>query len=274
MGELLGKAILLVRDYDLSLDIDFRNLKFIGRVTIGLESDRDVVLNCSGLEIMEMRADNVPAKFRHDGEDLVIETGPFSGRLEIKYAGSIPDALVGIYRAPYDKTYMVTTQFEAAHARSMFPCVDNPEYKAEFKLTLQIDKDLDAISNMPIESVKVDGDRKTVTFQKTLRMSTYLLYLGVGHLEEIRERVGGIDIIVATTPGKAKRGKFALEVAKEAMGFYQSYFDMPYSLPKIHLISVPEFAAGAMENWGGHNLQGDRAPCRCQQQRQDEEEGR
>jgi tricorn protease interacting factor F2/3 len=239
-----------VRDYDLSLDLDFRNLRFVGRTIIGLESDRDVILNCSDLEITDLRANHAPAKFSRDGEELVVGTGPFSGKLEVAYTGSIPDALVGIYRAPYDDTYMVTTQFEAAHARSMFPCVDDPEYKAEFRLTLQIDKDLDAISNMPIESVNAEGGRKTVTFQRTPRMSTYLVYLGVGHLEEIRDGIGGIAIIVATTPGKSKRGEFALGVAKGAVGFYQSYFDMPYSLPKIHLISVPEFAAGAMENWG------------------------
>lgn len=246
----LERPVLRIESYDLALDLDFQNLKFAGKVIITLESEQDVILNCSDLKIARITAGNMSVGFTRKGEDLIVQTGPFSGDLEVDYAGSIQDTLVGIYRAPYDDTYLVTTQFEPAHARRMLPCVDNPKYKAEFKLSLRIDKDLDAISNMPIESVTVDGGKKTVRFQKTPRMSTYLLYVGVGHFEEIRRKVGVTDLIVASMPGKAKRGEFALDIAEEAIEFYESYFGIPYSLPKLHLISVPEFAAGAMENWG------------------------
>jgi tricorn protease interacting factor F2/3 len=145
---------------------------------------------------------------------------------------------------------MITTQFEAASARRMLPCIDHPGYKAEFKLTLRINKDLDAISNMPIESVKIEGYKKLVSFQTTPKMSTYLLYLGIGKFDERRDRFANIDLIAATQPGKASKLEFALEVAKRSIEFYQTYFNMPYTLPKLHLITVPEFAAGAMENWG------------------------
>lgn len=243
-------VIMQVRSYDLFLDIDFQNLEFKGRVLIELESERDVILNCIGLKILNSRADGRSCQFEQNDENLTIRTGPFRGTLEIEYAGSIPDLLVGIYRAPYNGTYMITTQFEAAHARRMFPCVDHPEYKAEFKLTVKINKDLDTISNTPIESVKVQADKKIVSFQKTPRMSTYLLYLGIGKFDEAGEKLGNIDVIVATTPGKVSKGKFALEAAKKSIELYESYFGIPYMLPKVHLISVPEFAAGAMENWG------------------------
>jgi len=242
--------IMQVRSYDLFLDLDFQNLQFKGRVLIELESEGDVILNSIGLRILNSRADGKTFHFEQSGENLVIKTGPFKGTLEVEYAGSIPDLLVGIYRAPYNGAYIVTTQFEAAHARRMLPCIDHPDYKAEFKLTLKINKDLDAISNMPIESVEVEDDKKVVSFQKTPRMSTYLLYLGIGKFEEAKERLGDIDVIFATSIGKARKGQFALEAAKRSLEFYQSYFGISYMLPKVHLITVPEFAAGAMENWG------------------------
>jgi len=242
--------IVRVKSYDLFLDLDFKHLKFEGRVLIEIDSEEDVTLNFLGLNIQNVRASGKHLKFEQNGENLAVKTGPFSGTLEVEYTGMIPDLLVGIYRAPYDNTYMVTTQFEAAHARRMLPCVDHPEYKAEFKLTLKIDRDLDAISNMPVESVTLEGNKKLVSFEKTPKMSTYLLYLGIGKFEEAKDKLGDIAIIVATTPTKASKGEFALKVAKKSTEFYQSYFGIPYILPKIHLITVPEFAASAMENWG------------------------
>lgn len=239
-----------IKNYDLYLDLDFKNLKFDGRVLIELESEGDVTLNSLGLYILNVKAGGKQLKFEMKDDDLMIKTGPFKGELEITYSGLVQDSLVGIYRAPYDNTFVITTQFEAAHARRMLPCLDHPSYKAEFEITVKIDKDLDAISNMPVESVKVEGDKKTVSFQKTPKMSTYLLYLGIGKFEEVRDKLGNIDLIVATTPGKVNKGKFALEVAKKSIEFYDHYFGIPYMLPKIHLIAVPEFAAGAMENWG------------------------
>jgi tricorn protease interacting factor F2/3 len=242
--------VMQVGSYDLFLDIDFQNLEFRGRVLIELESEADVILNCIGLKVISSKASGRSFQFEQNDENLTIRTGPFRGRLEVEYVGSIPDLLVGIYRAPYGHRYMITTQFEPAHARRMFPCVDNPDYKAEFKLSVKIDRELDAISNMPVDSVEVKADKKIVSFQKTPRMSTYLLYLGIGRFDEVGEKLGNIDVIAATTPGKVNKARFVLEVAKKSIEFYESYFGIPYMLPKVHLISVPEFAAGAMENWG------------------------
>lgn len=239
-----------VTDYELFMDLDFHKLQFKGRLFVNLKTEEDVVLNSVGLDIQRVIWDERNFSFMQRGDDLIINTGPFDGILELDYEGSITDSLVGIYRAPFDHTHIVTTHFEAAQARRMLPCVDRPNAKAEFKLTVKIDDDLDVISNMPVESVSVDRNWKTVKFQKTPRMSTYLLYLGVGKFDEQTEKLDRTDIIVASTPGKVKMGTFAQEEAKKAMAFYNSYYGIPYSLPKIHLIAVPEFAMGAMENWG------------------------
>jgi len=239
-----------VQEYDLFIDLDFQHLHFSGRALIKLRTEQDIVLNSVGLRIIRVSSESDVLHFRQQGEDLRIETGRFDGAITIDYSGSIPDSLTGIYRAPYDGTHIVTTQFEAAQARRMFPCVDRPDMKAKFRLSVRIDRDLDAISNMPIESVKAEDGKKTVTFQKTPRMSTYLLYLGVGKFELRTGGFEGTDIVLATTPGKTKYVDFAQEEVRRALSYFNSYFGIPYMLPKLHLIAVPEFAMGAMENWG------------------------
>jgi len=239
-----------VSRYDLLIDLDFQGLKFKGTLDVKLKTDGDVVLNSVGLEIERVRLNDANCRFDLNDGNLSIGTGPFDGTLTINYAGRVPDSLAGIYRAPYDGTHMVTTHFEAAQARRMFPCVDQPDKKAEFKVSVRLDDGLEAISNMPIESQRRDGDKKVVTFQTTPRMSTYLLYLGVGKFQVRSSYLGGIEVVVATTPGKAHQAVFAEEEAKKAIDFFNGYYKIPYALPKIHLIAVPEFAMGAMENWG------------------------
>ena len=238
------------RSYDLFLDIDFPGLAFQGRVTIDLESETNVILDCLDLEVLNVKANGRNVQFEKKDDTLVVKTGALNGTLEIEYRGAIPDIMVGIYRAPYNGSYLITTQFEAAHARRMFPCIDRPDQKAEFKLSVRIDTSLHAISNMPLESERLDSMKKTITFKKTPRMSTYLLYLGIGRFDESIERSGEIDIIIATTFGKSGRKKFATEIAKKSIDFCENYFGIRYMLPKIHLVAIPEFAAGAMENWG------------------------
>jgi tricorn protease interacting factor F2/3 len=222
-----------VESYDLFLDVDFRNLRFDGKVRIRLDSETDVKLDSVELEIVEVEANGRPVKYNLEGENLLVKTGKFAGELGIKYRGSVSDKLVGLYKAAYDGGYVVSTQFEA-----------------DFKLTVRTDSDTSVISNMPPTSVKVDGPRKTVEFPKTPRMSTYLLYLGIGNFEEVKDRLNGIEYIVATVPGKSSGAKFPLDIAKDSVKFFESYFGSKYNLPKMHLIAVPEFAAGAMENWG------------------------
>src|SRR2546428_3766882 len=241
---------LQIESYDLFLDVDFRNLRFDGKVKIRLESENDVKLNSVELEILEVDANGKSVKYSLEGEDFTVKTGKFAGELGIKYRGSISDKLVGLYKAAYEGGYVASTQFEAASARRLLPCMDHPAYKADFKLTIRTDSDTSVISNMPSTSVRVDGPRKTVEFPKTPRMSTYLMYLGIGKFEEVKDRFNGVDYIVATVPGKSSGATFPLGVAKDSVKFFESYFGSKYNLPKLHLIAVPEFAAGAMENWG------------------------
>ncbi len=237
-----------VRSYNLLLDLDFKKLKFDGNVTIELDSERDVSIDSVGLEILKVSSNGRPLEHKLVGEELRVQTGPFSGKLE----NPLPRSCLGktdgsVQGALYPGGYVFSTQFEAASARKLLPCFDRPECKAEFALTVRTDSDLKVISNMPEESVKTEGAKKTVTFQKTPRMSTYLLYLGVGKFDEVEDKPS--KITTATTPGNAAKAKFALDVAKESLRSYKSDFAIPTSCPSS-LDWHSGICRGAMENWG------------------------
>src|SRR3989338_1323203 len=180
--------------------------------------------------------------------------------LHIEFEGVLNDKLAGFYRSKYlsegKEKYLATTQFEATDARRAFPCIDHPAYKATFNVTLIIDKNHTAISNtLPlstydVEEKAVPTGKKKVIFEKTPLMSTYLLYLGVGEFEFLEGKYKDVMIRVTTTPGKKEHGKFALDCAIKFLDFFEKYFQYPYPLKKLDLIAIPDFASGAMENWG------------------------
>ena len=174
--------------------------------------------------------------------------------IEIEFQGILNDRLLGFYRSQYvqnGKTkYLATTQFEAADARRAFPCWDEPEAKATFDISIIADNKFTAISNMPVKSKKKIGNKTLYAFSKTPVVSTYLIYLGVGEFEYLKGKIGKIQIRVVTTKGNKSKGKFSLELGKKLLTSYEKYFGIKYPLPKLDLIAVPDFAAGAMENWG------------------------
>src|SRR5438128_3060036 len=193
-----GKAVQQVKEYDLYLDIDFEALKFSGKVRIDMSSTGDISLDAVDLEITGVNANGRSVPFKQHGNVVDIQTGQFSGTLEVDYKGKVSESLTGFYKAPYGDKYVLTTHFEAAHARRLLPCIDHPAYKADFKLSVRTRSDLAVISNMPLESENTEGSRKTVTFQKTPKMSTYLLYVGVGKFEEDKNRHNKTELYVAS----------------------------------------------------------------------------
>jgi len=130
--------------------------------------------------------------------------------------------------------------------------VDHPAFKAVFKVRVRTDANLSVISNMPIESETRQGDKKTVTFKKTPKMSTYLLYLGVGKFIQEKGRHGGTELYAAYAdrPTSKINTEFSFDATRKVLDYYESYFGIPFQLPKLHNVAVPEFAYGAMENWG------------------------
>src|SRR3989449_6212041 len=247
-----GKAVQQVKEYDLFLDVDFDALKFSGKVKIDMSSTGDISLDAVGLEVTSVKAGGRNVSFKQHGDVVDVQTGQFSGLLEVDYKGKVSETLTGFYKAPYGENYVLSTHFEAAHARRLLPWVNHPAYKADLKLTVRTRSDLSVISNMPLESEKKEGNKKIISFQKPPKMSTYLLYLGIGKFEEDTSRHNKTELYAASVvrpDGKIKTG-LAFEAAQKSLEFYEKYFGIPYDLPKLHMIAVPEFAYGAMENWG------------------------
>jgi len=241
-----------VREYDLFLDVDFSGLKYRGKVVVDLESIGDVSLDAVGQQISSVKSSGNKVPFKHSGKVLEIQTGKFSGPLEIDFSGRVSDNFTGLYKASYGDGYILSTHLEAVQARKVLPCVDHPAFKAVFKVRVRTDADLSSISNMPIESETRQGEKKTVMFKKTPKMSTYLLYLGVGKFVQEKNRHGETELYAAYAdrPTGKINTEFSFDATRKVLDFYESYFGIPFQLPKLHNIAVPEFAYGAMENWG------------------------
>jgi len=253
--------------YVISIEPNLSRFVFHGEETIYIKAGKatdKIALNAKELKIISasVTAGNRTYKAKiseNKAKDELSLSLPHKvrGRAEIHitFSGYNNDKLYGFYRSSYEykgkKRYLLTTQFEPNDARVAFPCFDKPALKATFSLSLKIDRSLSAISNMPVtkESITDEG-KKLVEFTTTPRMSSYLLYFSVGKFERITKRIGRIEVGAVTAPGRIKQARMALGFAVKLIAFYQDYFKIKYPLPKIDLIAVPDFAAGAMENWG------------------------
>ncbi|EER05229.1 Puromycin-sensitive aminopeptidase, putative [Perkinsus marinus ATCC 50983] len=194
------------------------------------------------------------------GEEL--PKGP--GSLDVDYIGTINDQMAGFYRSSYidlsgKQRYMGTTFFALIHARRAFPCVDEPEAKAVFRITISCDARLQAISNMPEASRSLyNGGSpgspipyQKVEFMPTPRMSTYLCAFCIGQFEFLQATTrNGTLVRTICTPGKKDLLHYALDCGVKSIEWYEDFFGMRYALPKMDMIAIPDFAMGAMENWG------------------------
>lgn len=176
--------------------------------------------------------------------------------ITLEFEGTISDPMNGIYPCYFEeggkKQKLLATQFESHHAREVFPCIDEPEAKATFDLTLVTpDDDTTVIANTPVKTHAKKAGLQTTTFETTPIMSTYLLAFvqgNIGHTEATTKN--GTLVRAFATPDNVKFTKFALEAAVNCLEFYEDYFAIPFPLPKIDMIALPDFASGAMENWG------------------------
>jgi len=244
-----------VREYRLHLAVDFEALTFEGTVAIDLDGvTGPVVLNQSGLEIVSVESNGRPLDWslRADAEELVVPGVPF-GRptLTIGFRGRASDTgLMGFYRSSFGSAHLLTTQCAPTGARRVFPCLDRPDRKAPIRFEATVAKDLDVLFNTPVVSESVTGATKRLTFAPTPKMATYLFYLGVGRFDAFRGPQGRVQITVYAPRGRAASGAFGVHRASEFLPALEQYFGIPYPLPKLDLISVPQYAYGAMENWG------------------------
>ncbi|KAM6303802.1 aminopeptidase N [Podargus strigoides] len=182
-------------------------------------------------------------------------------RLVSTFTGELADDLAGFYRSEYvdqsgNRKVVATTQMQAADARKAFPCFDEPAMKANFTVTMIHPSDHEAISNMPAKSTRqqmIDGKSWNVTeFQTTPRMSTYLLAFIVSQFSYVQSMAGNVLIRIWGRPEAIAEGQgsYALQVTGPILNFFERHYNTPYPLPKSDQVGLPDFNAGAMENWG------------------------
>lgn len=255
--------------YKIHLVPDLDNFVFEGEEEIEidvLKPIRKITLHSAELEIVsvELSQDKkiITGKVSYSEQDetatlifpAIIRAGLAS--IKLKFTGILNDKMRGFYRSRYEQgkstVHMGVTQFESTDARRAFPCFDEPAKKAVFEVSLKIPHDRTLISNtIETEILEHEGGFKTVKFAPTPKMSSYLLAFIVGHFESIEDRTkSGVRIRVFVTPGKKNQANFALECARRCIEFYENYFGIRYPLPSVDLIAIPDFASGAMENWG------------------------
>jgi len=255
--------------YEIRIQSDFSKFTFEGDLSIHVivkKETNEIVLNYADIVVHSatLTADDTQTATisYQEEEEKVIFTFPANLKpgkavLKLKYTGILNDKMKGYYRSKYvvngEERYMGTTQFEAPDARRAFPCWDEPEHRAIFSITLIVPPNRIAVSNMPVTSEKQvsdDGTRE-VSFGDSPLMPTYLVAWVIGEFEYLEDKTPrGVVVRVYVPLGKKEQGTFALEVATKTLPYYEEYFGIDYPLPKIDLLAIPDFAAGAMENWG------------------------
>jgi aminopeptidase N len=252
--------------YDLALVPDAEALSFTGKVAITVKviaPSPTITLNAVGLTFDHATLDGGPdARVSLDkalGRATLTVPGVIAAGqhlLNIEYHGAIGRATLGFfamdYAGPDGPRRTLATNFEPADARDLLPCWDEPLRKATFNVSIDVPKDRMAVSNMPIAEVtELSTTTQRVRFQETPKMSTYLLFIGVGDFERIQSRVDGVDVGVVVKRGDTGKAGYALEQAGRLLHYYNEYFGVAYPLPKLDLIAAPgEIIGGSMENWG------------------------
>uniref|UniRef100_A0A8C9S2E7 Aminopeptidase n=2 Tax=Scleropages formosus TaxID=113540 RepID=A0A8C9S2E7_SCLFO len=269
-------ASLRPRHYELRLSVYMDNFTFSGEVTIEVEcvsATRFVVLHADRLEVERAAvysdgkkpgALRVSRHFRYPPTQVYVialhrELKPLrTYKVNITFVAQIENELLGFFRSAYvlngERRYLAVTQFSPTHARKAFPCFDEPIYKAAFKISLKHESSYVSLSNMPVEASVMDEDGwVTNHFSRTPRMSTYYLAWAVCNFtyrEAFTE--SGVVIRLYARPNAIERGSadYALQITKRLLHFYEDYFKVKYSLPKLDLLAVPKHPYAAMENWG------------------------
>ena len=251
--------------YELSIKLYRPERRFGGTVTIhGITAPgaNEVRLHARGLSITTALVDGKEASTRIAKNDEIIISHPDIARgdhhvIVVQFNGTITDDMNGIYPCYYEvdskKQELLATQFESHYARRAFPCVDEPEAKATFDITLSTEKNVVVLGNMPVKWQREEDDTWLVTrFETTPRMSSYLIAWVVGDLQKQSTKTkSGVEVSVwATKAQKPASLQFATTIAARVIDFFNEYFGVSYPLPKSDHVALPDFSAGAMENWG------------------------
>ncbi|UQS82508.1 M1 family metallopeptidase [Bombilactobacillus folatiphilus] len=244
--------------YDLYLDVNRATKDIQGQTTITGEAlSSEIKLHQKYLQIQQVQVNGQTADYQLDEKNeavIVSSIEPGSVQIKIQYQAPLTDTMMGIYPSYYQvdgvEKQIVGTQFETTAARQAFPCVDEPAAKATFSLAIKFDEHdgETVISNMPEDHVA----QGIHYFATTVKMSTYLVAFAFGELQgQFTKTASGVQVgVFATKAHLAKELTFAVDIAKRAIEFYEDFYQTPYPLPQSLQLALPDFSAGAMENWG------------------------
>lgn len=248
--------------YTLSLTLNREARTFLGTVTIKgtTHTDGKLRLHAKDLTIETAQIDGREATWsQHENDELelTLKDMPAGNHIAIiGFSGTITDGMHGLYPCYFEhdgiKKELLATQFESHHAREVFPCVDEPEAKATFDLSLTTEKDVTVLGNMPVKWQREENGQLVTKFQTSPRMSSYLLAWVVGELhKKTATTKDDVEVNVWATPAQNPDSlDFALDIAVRTIEFFDEYFGVPYPLPKSDHVALPDFSSGAMENWG------------------------
>ncbi|KAK7752709.1 Aminopeptidase 2 mitochondrial [Diatrype stigma] len=276
-GRELLPTNVIPKHYDVTLEPDFQNFTFQGKVLIDFdvqEESKSISLhthevtihsaNIKSGDTVTVSSSAITYDEAKQVSKIELQSSIPKGKtqLEIKFTGQLNDQMAGFYRSTYKKSdgsegVLATTQMEANDCRRAFPCFDEPMHKAEFTITLIADKHLTCLSNMDVASeTEVQSEltsttKKAVRFHPTPLMSTYLVAFIIGELNYIETKNFRVPIRVYAPPSTdIEHGRFSLELAARTLAYYEKIFGAEFPLPKMDMVAIPDFAAGAMENWG------------------------
>ena len=242
--------------YVLDLKINKNEKKIGGRVeVVGEVLNEAVKFHAVRLNVSDVVVDGEKCKFETDGEVLTVYNVPLGeAEIEIFYDGKLNENMQGAYLSNYKykgKTEtIVATQFESHYAREAFPCIDEPEAKAVFELSITLPEKSEDLVLANTENKTIV--KNTTVFEPTPRMSTYLLAWVVGKFHgKTVKNVHGVEITTYCALNQdVDAVDFANEIAAKSLEFYDDNFGVPYPLRKLTQVALPDFEAGAMENWG------------------------
>ncbi|GAB5359892.1 hypothetical protein AAMO2058_000581100 [Amorphochlora amoebiformis] len=266
-------------NYTLSLDVDLDpHFRYTGTVSVTLDCRNDtdlIVLHAKGETMKISTASIIPgspgeprvavtAAMRHDEhEQLQIKlsrslTAGEKYHFNLSFSANLSDSMTGFYKSSYPKkagvvSWLATTHFEPTNARQAFPCFDEPALKANFSIAITHASRLSALSNMPPEeTTDLENGRTMTKFEESVKMSTYLVAFVISDFTR-RTRLTAkrqLPVSVWAPYHQITQANLALDAAAEILEYFEDFFGLQFPLPKVDLVAVPDFAAGAMENWG------------------------
>jgi tricorn protease interacting factor F2/3 len=240
-----------VRAYIVDLHLDFATGKFRGTVRVELAAPvRRCRLNSLGLEVRPVDT-AVRVETGAAEEEVVVDLPVESDAFSLSFSGAVAEkGLLGLYWSRYGNERIVACQAAATCCRRIFPCIDRPDRRAVVRFTLTTEDGLEPIFNTPVVAERTDHGLRTFEFAPTPSMATYLVFLAVGKFDWFPAQGRKDRVRVAAPPGRGPAGEFSFVHGAEILPAFEQYYGIPYPLDKLDLVAVPEFAFGAMENWG------------------------